>query len=66
MKSYLIIPKRVHLYNLKKNNRNVLRYAEKFKQTIISETGDTYYFQNTKEVFDKGKARLLRSVLPVF
>lgn len=63
--AYELFPNSKHLFDIKKENHNVLKYAKLFNPQVIRETEDTYYFQNTKDNFEAGKKKLLRSILPI-
>lgn len=64
--AYELYPDKVHLHDIKKENHNVLRYAQLFKPKIIRETEDTIYFKNEKEDFYVAAEKLLKKILPVF
>lgn len=64
--AYDLFPDKVHLHDIKKSNKNVLRYAKQFNPKVISETEDSFRFQDDRDNFYEAEKAILRKILPVF
>lgn len=58
--AYELFPTHKHLFDIKKSNVTVNRYAQSFHSEIIYESEDTNYYANTRENFEKYKKLHLR------
>lgn len=63
--AYEIFPNSVNFHDTEKSNLSVLKYAEQFHPRLISDSGSSYSFVNTRENYIKYKDIYLQKLLPL-
>jgi hypothetical protein len=58
--AFFNFPNHVQLFDVRKMNKSVVKYHERFEPTLISQDEENFYYKITFDTFEKNKNKYLR------